>query len=87
MEQIEFLPFSIEIKQIIFSYMRNIEAYLLINAHFTNRLFLKHVRKHKTKEFIWNELRPSLLESNIYGSGMYIVRSNINIAERLLLFN
>ncbi len=87
MEHINFFPFCNEIKQRILTYMQNKEAFILINAHMVNRLNLKHVPKHKTKKFIWYDLRPSLIQSNVYGSGMYIVRSKISMAERLLLFN
>tara|TARA_B100001094_G_C17691663_1_gene558304 strand:- start:21 stop:284 length:264 start_codon:yes stop_codon:yes gene_type:complete len=87
MEHINFFPFCNEIKQRILTYMQNKEAFILINAHFVNKLVLTHVPKHKTKKYIWHDLRPSILESNVYGTGMYIVRTKISIVEGLLLFN
>lgn len=87
MEHINFLPFCHEIKQRIFTYMQNKEAFILIHAHMVNRLVLKHVPKHKTTDSIWYYLRPSSIQSSVYGSGMYIVRSKLSIVEKLLLFN
>ena len=34
---------------------------------------------------IWNELRPSYLESNVYGNKMYIIRTKIMVTDEMLL--
>jgi hypothetical protein len=75
----------IEIQHKIFYYLRHPNSEILINAFKKNLLNLTYVSHHKIKREIWLELRPSNIGSNVYGSGMYILRNKIPIIEKLLL--
>ena len=69
----------------IFLFFRDKPAQLIVDAFWRNKLQLRFVPQNSLKSSIWDELRPSVLESNIYGSGMYIVRTRITRMERILL--
>lgn len=74
-----------EIKWKIFLFFRHNNANILIKAFWENRLNLRHIYVPKLSRKIWNELRPSRLESNVYGNGMYILRTKILVTEKMLL--
>ena len=74
-----------EIKWKIFLFLRHDNASILIDAFWRNRLTLRHIYVPKLSRKIWDELRPSRLESNVYGKGMYILRTKILITEKMLL--
>jgi len=74
-----------EIKWKIFSFLTHNTASILVNAFWNNELYLNHIYFPKLSHKVWNELRPSYLESNVYGSGMYIIRTKIRITEKLLI--
>lgn len=74
-----------EVKQKIFLYFSHKNAEILVDAFWHNRLQLKHIYVPNLSYKVWNELRPSYLESNTYGSGMYIIRKRITVTERMLL--
>lgn len=75
-----------EITWKIFSFLRHSNAQIIIDAFWGNQLSLKYVDRKQTNIKIWNELRPLALGSNVYGSGMCIIRNKINLAEKLRLF-
>ena len=74
-----------EIKWKIFLFFRHNNATILIDAFWRNRLNLRHIYVPKLSKKIWNQLRPSRLESNVYGNAMYILRTKISITEKMLL--
>jgi hypothetical protein len=76
-----------EINWKIFSFLTHNTASILVDAFWKNKLNLKHIYFPKLSHKVWNELRPSYLESNVYGSGMYIIRTKIRITEKLLLLS
>ena len=82
-QKIKDLPYEINWK--IFSYLTHNNASILVDAFWTNKLNLKHIYFPCLSLKIWNELRPSYLESNVYGSGMYIIRTKIMVTEKMLL--
>ena len=84
-QKITEMPYEINWK--IFSYLTHNNASILADAFWTNKLNLKHIYFPKLSLKIWNELRPSYLESNVYGSGMYIIRTKILITEKMLLLS
>lgn len=75
----------IEIQNKIFYYLRHPNSEILIKAFKKNLLNLTYIPQFKIKREIWFELRPSNIGSNVYGSGMYILRNKIPITEKLLL--
>lgn len=75
----------IEVNQKIFLYLSHRNAEILVDAFWHNKLQLKHIYVPKLSYKVWNELRPSYLESNTYGSGMYIIRKRITVTEKMLL--
>jgi|TARA_B110000114_G_scaffold146790_1_gene156342 hypothetical protein len=81
--KIKNLPY--EINWNIFSFLSHNNASILIDAFWTDGLNLRHICFPKLSLKIWNELRPSYLESNVYGSGMHIIRTKILIGEKMLL--
>lgn len=83
LKKIKILPKEIHWK--IFSYMRHNNANILIEAFWKRGLNLNHIYFPKLQHKIWNELRPSFLESNVYGNGMYIVRTKMLSTEKMLL--
>lgn len=74
-----------DIKWKVFLFLRHPNASILLDAFWENRLSLRHIYVPKLSRKIWNELRPSRLESNVYGNGMYILRKKILITEKMLL--
>ena len=74
-----------EIKCKIFYFLRDNNASILIDAFWKNKLSLTHIYVPRLSRKIWDELRPSRLESNVYGDGMYILRKKILVTERMLL--
>lgn len=74
-----------EIQNKIFYYLRHPTSEILIKAFKKNLLNLTYISQFKTNHRVWFELRPSNIGSNIYGSGMYILRIKIPITEKLLL--
>ena len=74
-----------EIQKKIFYYLRHPNSEILIKAFKKNLLNLTYISQFKTNHQVWFELRPSNIGSNIYGSGMYILRIKIPITEKLLL--
>lgn len=79
--------FPDEINWIIFSFLTHDNASILVDAFWKNKMNLRHIYFPKLPLKIWNELRPSYLESNVYGSGMYIIRTKIILTEKLLLLS
>ena len=77
--------FPNEVKWQIFLFLRHPNANILLDAFWENRLSLRHIYVPKLSRKIWDELRPSRLESNVYGNGMYILRKKILITEKMLL--
>lgn len=63
-----------EIKWRIFSFLSHQTASIFVDAFRKNKLKLKHIYVPKVPYKIWRELRPLTLESNVYGSKMYIIR-------------
>jgi len=82
-EQLKKLPDEINWK--IFSFFRHKNASILIEAFWLNKLNLKHIYLPKLSHLIWNELSPSHLERNVYGSNMYIIRTKMLQTEKILL--
>lgn len=82
-QKIKDLPYEINWK--FFSYLTHNNASILVDAFWTNNLNLKHIYFPYLSLKIWNELRPSYLESNVYGSGMYIIRTKLMVSEKMLL--
>ena len=81
--KIKELPYELNWK--IFSFLTHNNASILVNAFWANKLYLRHICLPKLTLKIWNELRPSNLESNVYGSNMFIVRTKILTTEKILL--
>lgn len=79
--------FPDEINWRIFSFLTHNNASILVDAFWKNKLNLKHIYFPKLSLKLWNELRPSYLESNVYGSGMYIIRTKIILTEKILLLS
>ena len=82
-QKIKEMPYEINWK--IFSYLTHNNASILVDAFWKNKLNLRHIYFPKLSLKIWNELRPSNLESNVYGSGMYIIRTKMSMMEKILL--
>lgn len=82
-QKIKEMPYEINWK--IFSYLTHNNASILVDAFWKNKLNLRHIYFPKLSLKIWNELRPSNLESNVYGSGMYIIRTKMQMMEKILL--
>lgn len=82
-EKIREMPNEINWK--IFLFLTHNNASILVDAFWKNKLKLRHIYFPKLSHKIWNELRPSYLERNVYGSGMYILRTNIRVTEKMLL--
>lgn len=74
-----------EIKWKIFSFLSHQSASILVDAFWKNKLKLRHIYVPKLPYKIWNELRPSYLESNVYGNKMYIIRTKILVTDEMLL--
>lgn len=83
MKEIKQMP--CEIKWKIFFFLRHPNSSILLDAFWESRLHLNHIYVPKLSRKIWDELRPSRLESNVYGNGMYILRKKILITEKMLL--
>lgn len=82
-QKIKKMPYEVNWK--IFSYLTHNNASILVDAFWKNKLNLRHIYFPKLSLKIWNELRPSYLESNVYGSGMYIIRTKMQMMEKILL--
>ncbi len=77
------MPYEINWK--IFSFLRHNHADMLVDAFWKNKLHLRHIYFPELSHKLWNELRPSYLQSNVYGSGIYIIRSRVLVTEKMLL--
>ena len=77
--------FPNEIKWKIFLFLRHNNANILVNAFCKNKLNLRHIYVPRVSYKIWNELRPSRLESNVYGNEMYIMRNKLLVTEEMIL--